>query len=280
MRKRLIPGMFCFGVVVCIALTTARTWAAPPLARAPNLKGHWDGFLIPEFMAPLGVDTIRSDVSGQIGPEIAGRGTVTSYDGHTVLDFYQFRAIVSPDDVIAGIGGPGFQYMAGEVALIQGVQGAAGIWDTEFVSLPPPGSDGGPIRSSATLLRPFPDTHAPSLAGYVAQGSFRSATDPTTTGTAALTLSSANRGAVPGVFAFTPGSHAGTPFSWNVRITTSGKNQFVMIGQGKTGRMAYFGSVIKKNGAPSQLWGVARLAFADGRIVYNTYNADLRAAAP
>ena len=274
MGSRLVTGCFCLGILVSSALITTKLWAARPTAPIPKLLGHWDGFVIENDVSPV-IALVQSDITAQDRREIGGQGRLLTTDGQTVLDSYRFRASVAANDSITGAGldTAGRLFTSGGVDLIAGAQGDAGIWDSEFVFVPRRGS---PHAVSATLLRPFPDAHAPNLGAFTAEGPFRSMTDPTFTGTAVLTLNPRDRGSFHGGFTFTPGSPTGSSFCWPVRVTTSAKREFVMIGQGKTGRMSYFGSVIYENGAPSQLWGIAKLSLADGRVVFNTFNANLR----
>jgi hypothetical protein len=125
----------------------------------------------------------------------------------------------------------------------------------------------------ATLLHPFPDVDAPDIAGQTA-GTFLPLTPPGFSGRGVMTLSPRDRGSFSGRFDFIPTSAQQSGFSWPVRATTSGDNQFIMVGQGKTGRMLYIGSVItSRDGSPSEIWGIARISLENGQTLFNTYNA-------
>jgi hypothetical protein len=273
MSRRIVPGMFCVGLVLCSMLITTRLWASRPPARVPNLLGHWDGFFLETDDGPV-IGEVRSDVTGQVHREIEGQGTLLALDSPTLLDAYHFRATVAADDLIAGAGRDkaGRLVIQGALDIFPGVQGNAGIWDPDlrFDSV-----RGRPSQVSATLLHPFPDANAPDIGDYAAEGPFLGLTDPTFSGTGVMMTMPLDRGSYPGTFTFESSSNLQPAFSWPVRVTTSADRQFVMIGQGKTGRMSYVGSVITQNGSPSEIWGIARLALEDGRVLYNTINFNL-----
>src|SRR5262249_18126062 len=118
--------------------------------------------------------------------------------------------------------------------------------------------------------------NAPDLGGYAALGRFQGHTDPKFSGTGVMMFGSLERGSFPGSFAFTPDDpNLQIPFSWPVRTTTSADGKFIMVGEGKTGRMSYNGAIIIRGGSPSAIWGIAKVSFLDGRVLYNAYNATL-----
>jgi hypothetical protein len=278
MRGRILPGLFWIGVLLSSVLMTTRLQASLPSTRFPNLLGHWDGFVFEVSQGPA-VGLIQSDVTGQNQRVIAGQGEVFGLDGQTLLDSYGFRASLETNNTILGNGedSTGSLAIRGGISLYAGLQGNAAIWDPDFISWP---RRGRPNRFRATLLHPFSDLYAPNIGSHSIQGFFRGMTDPAFSGTASMQVMPLQRGSFPGTFTFTPASNSQSGFSWPIRITTSGSSQFVMIGQGKTGKMSYVGSVITKNGTPTELWGIAKLSLIDGRILYNTYNASLRALSP
>ncbi|HEU5118799.1 MAG TPA: hypothetical protein VFT74_19560, partial [Isosphaeraceae bacterium] len=131
-----------------------------------------------------------------------------------------------------------------------------------------------PVQISSTLLHPFPVDDAPNIGDMTAFGRFEGLTDTSLQGSGVMMFNSLDdRGAYPGSFGFIPDDpnrHAA--FSWPIRATTAADGQFLMIGQGKSGSMTYVGTVITQNGSPSELWGIARLSFLNGRVLYNAYN--------
>jgi hypothetical protein len=275
MSRRIIPGTFGVGMMLCSLLIATKLWASGPPNEVPDLRGHWDGFFLADDNGSV-VGLVLSDITDQLHRRIAGEGLL-GLQGQPPFESYDFQATVAADDQIAGTGSSttGHVVVRGDLQTFAGVQGVAGIWNPDLAVVPP---QGRPIPLSATLLHPFPDTNAPDLGGYVAQGPFRSQTDPTFSGTGVMTFGSLERGSFPGGFAFTPTNpNPQSPFSWPTRATTSADGKLIMIGQGKTGRMSYNGSIIMRGGSPSAIWGIARLSLGDGRILYNTWNATLTA---
>jgi hypothetical protein len=278
MSRRSVPGMFCVGMVLCSVLIATRLWASWPPNRVPDLRGHWDGFFLAADNGGVR-GLVGSDITGQLHREIKGEGLLALED-QTPLEFYIFKATVAADNVIAGTGRSttGRVVVRGGLQTFAGVQGDAGIWDPDLRFVP---ARGRPLPVGATLLHPFPDDNAPNLGGYAADGSFQGLTDPTFRGAGTMSFGTPDRGGVPGSFAFIPTNADLHPaFSWPIRATTSGNRQFVMIGQGKTGRMSYIGSVITRNGSPSEVWGIARLSLLDGQVLYNAINFNLRVLNP
>jgi hypothetical protein len=273
MRRRFVPALFWVGMVLCSVLTATRVWAHRPPHRVPDLRGHWDGFFLATNDGGV-VGLVGSDITGQLHRKIEGEGLL-GLEGQPPLESYDFRATVAADNVIAGTGQSttGRVIVRGGLQTFAGAQGVAGIWDPDLLFVP---ARGRPVRVGATLLHPFPDDNAPDLGGYAAQGPFQSQTDPTFSGTGVMTFGSLERGSFPGSFAFTPSDpDLQAPFSWPTRTTTSADGKFIMVGQGKTGRMSYNGAIIIRGGSPSAIWGIAKLSLLDGRVLYNTYNATL-----
>jgi hypothetical protein len=273
MSRRIIPGTFGVGIMLCSLLIATRLWASGPPNALPDLRGHWDGFFLADDNGPV-VGLVQSDITDQLHRRIAGEGML-GLQGQPPLESYDFQATVAADDHIAGTGSSttGHVVVRGDLQTFAGVQGVAGIWDPDLVIVP---AQGRPVPLSATLLHPFPDDNAPNLGGFVAQGPFRSQTGTTFSGIGVMTFGSLDRGSFPGSFAFTPtDTKQQSPFSWPARTTTSADGRFIMVGQGKTGKMSYNGSIILRNGSPSAIWGIAKLSLLDGRVLYNTYNANL-----
>src|SRR5690349_6037000 len=46
MSRRIIPGTFGVGMMLCSLLIAAKLWASGPPDRMPDLRGHWDGFFL------------------------------------------------------------------------------------------------------------------------------------------------------------------------------------------------------------------------------------------
>jgi hypothetical protein len=273
MSRRIVPGLFWVGMVLCSVLTATRVWAQWPPDRVPDLRGHWDGFFLAADNGG-GVGLVRSDITGQLRREIEGEGWL-GLEGQPPLESYIFGATAAADDVIAGTGPSttGRVVVRGGLQTFAGVQGVAGIWDPDLLFVP---AQGRAVRIGSTLLHPFPDDNAPDLGGYAAQGPFQGQTDPTVRGTGVMMFRSLERGSFPGRFAFTPTNpNLQAPFSWPVRATTSADGKLIMVGQGKTGKMSYDGAIISRAGSPSEIWGIARLSLVDGRVLYNAWNATL-----
>ena len=273
MSRRIIPGTFWVGMLLCSLPIAATLWASGPPDRVPDLRGHWDGFFLEADHGGVR-GLVVSDITGQLRREIEGEGLLALED-QTPLESYVFRATVAADDVVAGTGpsATGRVVVRGGLQTVAGARGDAGIWDPDLRFVP---ARGGPVPVGATLLHPFPDDNAPNLGGYTADGSFQGLTDPTFRGTAVMSFGTPDRGGFPGSFTFIPTNAGLHPaFSWPLRATTSGNGRFLMIGQGLTGRMSYTGAIITRGGSPSELWGIARLSFLDGQVLYNTYNSTL-----
>lgn len=273
MRRRIVPWTFSLGMVLCSLLVATRLWASLPPPRVPHLSGHWDGFFLEIHDEPM-IGLVRSDITRQARRLTEGQGRLFTLDGRTLLDAYHFSATVSDDNSVAGTGRDrlGRVFIDGGLDIFPGVDGDAGIWAPDLLFVPARGTQ---TQVSAILLHPFADAHAPNIGAHVADGAFHGLSDPSFSGTAVMKLMARERGSYPGTFTFTPAANLEPAFSWPVRVTTSASRQFIMIGQGKTGRMSYIGSVITQNGSPSEMWGIAKLSLADGRVIYNAYNATL-----
>src|SRR5690348_15518166 len=219
MRRRIVPGLFWVGMVLCSVLTATRLRAQWPPDRVQDFRGHWDGFFLAADNGGV-VGLVGSDITAQLRREFEGEGQL-GLEGQPPLESYIFRATVAADDVIAGTGRSttGRVVVGGELQTFAGVQGVAGTWDPDLLFVP---VQGRPVRLGATLLHPFADENAPDLAGLAFRGPFQGRTDPTIRGTAAMMFSWRERGSFPGTFIFTPADPTlQAPFSWPVRATTS-----------------------------------------------------------
>lgn len=270
MSRRIVPVTFWVGMLSC-AVLLLEPWAraSGPPARVPNLQGPWDGFI------QGGLGLAQADITGQDHQRIEGQVDLVG-----LTQFFDFRGTVS-DNVIAGAGrtATGRVVVRGGIETFEGVTGDAVVWHPEFRFVP---VRGRATQVGATLLHPFPDVTTTNIAGRTA-GPFVGQTNRAFSGYGIMDLLPPDRGGFPGTFHFIPASTADSQlgFSWPVRATASATGQFIMIGQGKTGGMTYIGSVItSQDGSPTKIWGIARLLFNNGHVLYNTFNANLTAATP
>jgi hypothetical protein len=100
--------------------------------------------------------------------------------------------------------------------------------------------------------------------------------DPGFLGDMTVDFRPVERGAYPGKIELFPDSLQHPPFSWQCRATTSEEGRFVMIAQGRTGRLVADGVVIASPGEASTfIGGFYRLLLRDGRFDYGAYNFTL-----
>jgi hypothetical protein len=236
--------------------------------------GAWDGFFQDADSGTLGL--VRSDITGQHDGRIAGMGALLDLEDQ-VLVAYNFNAKVSGDGLIAGTGKipTGRLAFQGGLDLFMGRMGDAGVQQVQYLFIPTRGSAS---RIIANLLHPFTDPHAPDISG-MGTGTFKSQFDPNFAGKFLVNILPLDRGAFPGHVDFIPDSAGQPSLHWDLRATTSGLNRFVMIAQGKSGKLVADGVAVpprRKNETSTFIGGFARLQLLDGRFDFVAYNFSLR----
>lgn len=239
MMRRAIPWTSSVGLLLVAVLLVADTvTASRPGARVPDLRGRWDGYFVD---AGGGVGVIRSDITQQNGRRFAGNGGLFDASTGGRLAAYNVNGTIAADDLLTASGktASGRVTLQGDVRVFAGSKGNAEVLDAQLRFIP---RRGQPVPFGATLLRPFPDGHAPDVSGDGA-GTFGSATDPTFAGDLALQMDPRDRGTFPGLLTctFPSGQHAA--FTWPTRATLNEQGRLVLIAQGKSGKMIVDGSV-------------------------------------
>jgi hypothetical protein len=269
---------FVCALLSVVVLVAGTVKASKPVVRVPDVRGHWDGF----FLEPGGAAApglVRSDITQQDGPQIAGEGQLLDPTSDARLVGYHFGGTLGPDDVITAAGRipKGRAFLQGGVQFFEGARGDAGVMDTQLLFVP---RRGQPSQVSEILLHPFPDKDVPDVSG-TGVGVFRSRLDATFAGGLALQILPRERNAFPSLVSFTPQSNLHPPFSWQARATINAQGRLIMIVQGKTGRMVVDGTAFpRSNGAPSAVDGLYTLIQNDGRHDFGTYNFSLAPRLP
>jgi hypothetical protein len=222
--------------------------------------------------------SVESTIREQRSRRFAGNGVLLDLPTGDLP--YQFLGTVSASDVVNGTGRirGGHLVFHGGLATFSGVGGDAGVMslNNQFQSH---GSHG---QVNTLLLHPFPGTASPDITGD-AVGTFRSITDPNTgnppdpnfAGIAKVTISSrSDRGTFAGHMELSLGPNDPPFLRWPFLSTTSLDRQTIWVSQGATGNGVYQGAVLTGPNAntSTEIWGIFKLNFNDGRIVYNTYN--------
>jgi hypothetical protein len=270
MGRRIVTGTFWFWVLLWVAPLLAvgmrALWASDPV---PNVLGAWDGF----FQVDGSNDTpglVVSDITQQAHRRISGNGVLLAPEGDVQLNAYNFSATVTGNDFITGTGRAptGQLVFQADLETFPGVEGDAGVLHPQFHFVP---ARGQASRVSSTLLHPFPDAHAPDIAGF-GMGRIQSDIDPNFRGGLAVQIYPRDRGAFPGQIVFMPESDMHP--TWQLRATTSDAGHFVMIAQGKTGKLVANGAAFPAEGGGSStsVWGLYRLLRTDGRLDFGAYN--------
>jgi hypothetical protein len=294
MTRRIVPGTFWVGILLYVGLLLADTvWASKPSDGVPNVVGHWDGFFQEADSGKRGL--VRSDFTEQVHRRIVGEGLLEREDG--ALAPYDLSATVAADDSINGTG----KTLTGRLVYHADLNtfaarggDAAGVQHAQYRFVP---ARGGASGLDAILLHPFaPDTNAPDISGAIGMGTFSSTSRSDFVGKLAVVFQPRSqlrddRGAFPGQVTFMPQSVVTGSLpplvSWDLRATTSGPNpfvtpsganRFVMIAQGKIGKLVADGvTVPPKGGGNTSLFigGFYRLQLLDGRTDFGAYNFNI-----
>jgi hypothetical protein len=287
MNRRIVPGMFCVGILLCVVLLLADgASASRPADLVPNLVGTLDGFFQDAVQGGT-PGLVRSDVTRQVNRRIEGSGMLLDLDSRVLFNTINFfNATVARADFVTGTGVTPTGRLVFQAALetytpqpsvafqtlletgLESDAGNAAVMYPEFRFVP---SRGAENRLSAVLLHPFPDDDPPDLTGSW-MGSFRSASDPTFLGDLTVEIGPRYRGTFPGLLGFRPRS--ADPFQWSFLATASGEGRVIMIAQGKTGRILYDGVVIPAGGdsKPNFVGGFYRLSSIEGRFDFGAIN--------
>jgi len=274
MRRRIVSFTFWAGAFLCVALPFAvgvrGLWASDPV---PNVVGVWDGFYQEEGSGAA-PGLVRSEITQQDRRRIAGNGLLLDPEGRVPFNAYNYTATVTGNDFITGTGraatGQQLVFQA-DLETFAGVKGDAGVLYPQFHFVP---ARGQPSRVGSTLLRPFPDANGPDIAG-IGVGIIRSDIDPSFRGGLAVQISPRDRGAFPGQIVFMPESDMHP--TWQLRATTSDAGHFVMIAQGRTGKLVANGAAFPAEGGGSStsVWGLYRLLRTDGQLDFGSYNFNI-----
>ena len=97
MSRRIVPGTFWVGMLLCSLLIATKLWASGPPHRVPDLRGHWDGFFLAADNGGV-VGLVGSEITGQFEREIEGEGLL-GLEGQPPLESYGLRATVAADNV-------------------------------------------------------------------------------------------------------------------------------------------------------------------------------------
>jgi hypothetical protein len=277
MSRQIVPTMFWAGILassLLLAFTAPRS--ADGLSDAPpHLRGVWDGF----YAADDGTrGSVESTIREQRSRRFAGDGLLLDLPAGDLR--YQFLGTVTASDLVNGTGRirGGDLIFHGGFATFAGQGGDAGVMslNNRFHS------DSSHGQFNTLLLHPFPGTASPDITGD-ALGTFRSITDPNTgnppdpnfAGIARVTISSlSDRGTFAGHMELSLGPNDPPFLSWPFLSTTSPDRRTIWVSQGATGNGVYEGAVLTgpNTNTSAAIWGIFKLNFNDGRVLYNTYN--------
>jgi hypothetical protein len=277
MSRQIVPTMFWASILALgLLLALMATRSADGVSHAPpHLRGVWDGF----YVADDGTrGSAESTIWEQHSRRFAGNGLLLGLPTGNLP--YQFLGTVTASDLVNGTGQirGGHLDFHGGLATFAGLGGDAGVMslNNQFHSHSSHG------QFNTLLLHPFPGTASPDITGD-AVGTFRSITDPNTgnppdpnfAGIARVTISSrSNRGTFAGHMMLSRGPNDPPFLSWPFLSTTSLDHQTIWVSQGATGNGVYKGAVLTGPDAntSTEIWGIFKLNFNDGRVLYNTYN--------
>jgi hypothetical protein len=277
MSRQIVPKMFWAGILASgLLLVLTATRSAKGVSHTPpNLRGVWDGFYVTDDGTR---GSVESAIREQRSRRFAGNGQLLDLATGDLP--YRFLGTVTAGDFVNGTGRirGGHLVFHGGLATFAGLGGDAGVMSlsNQFHSH----SSHGQVDT--LLLHPFPGTASPDITGN-AVGTFRSITDPNTgdppdpsfAGIARVTISSrSNRGTFTGHMDLSHGPNDPPFLSWPFLSTTSLDHQTIWVSQGATGNGVYQGAVLTGPDAntSTEIWGIFKLNFNDGRILYNTYN--------
>lgn len=273
MTRRVVPWTFIVSVVVCgVLFSNEALRAARPGNKVPKVLGPWDGFFV---NADNSVDLVHSEITQQSGRRISGEGKLLdATTGHRITS-YRFNGTLSANDIITATG----KTPTGRFTLHSGIQffpghkGNAGVMDAQLGFEPKRGTES---QFAAFLLSPFPDRHGPDLEGE-GVGVCASQLDPSFAGTVTLQFLAGQKNAFPGSFTCVPQFGPIAPFSWQCRATVSDQGRFILIAQGKTGRMLIDGQVREASGimAANADAGVVGTEATPSRFVDAVYSLQL-----
>lgn len=277
MSRRLVPatfwvGMLVSGLMLVIAANRPADGGSPA---PPHLRGTWDGF----YLADDGTKgDVQSNITQQDRRRFAGTGVLRHLPTGNL--HYEFRGTAAANGLINGTGRifGGHLVFEGEMTTFPARGGDAGVMsvDDQFTG------HNGHGRVSTLLLHPFPGFTSPDITGD-ALGTFHSIPDPTTgsladasfRGIARVTIEPrSHRGTFAGHMELSLGPNDPPFLSWPFLSTTSADRQTIWVSQGATGNGVYKGAVlVGQNGQTSTgIWGIFRLNFNDGRMLFNAYN--------
>jgi hypothetical protein len=281
MGRRIVPGMFWVGCLVCALLLLAGTMrASGPSNRPPDVRGLWDGF----FLADDGTTgRVNSVITQQDFRRLAGDGVLLGLEGSGQFNAYNFSATVVPPDFLTGTGvaRTGRLVFQAGLATYPGLGGDAGVMAPEYHFVP---SRSGASRVSALLLHSFPAVDPPDIAG-TGEGPFISVPDPITgapadpsfMGFGRLQIDERNdHGYFAGRVVVFLGSNPDPFLSWPFLATASDDRRVLGISQGRFGRIIYNGAIVPAPDTQSSfsMDGTFRLLLNDGRSLFNAINVN------
>jgi hypothetical protein len=271
MSRQCVPFTFLTSLLIGVILPLAvAVQASGARTGVPRVLGAYDGF-IQNVDGKGGVGVIRSVIYRQDQRGFLGNAELFGADSLR-FNAINFSGTFALDDVIIGAG----RAMNGSVALLAGLetfegdQGAA-MMNPVFEIVP---ARGRPSLVSSIMLRPFAVSNlpAPDIAG-TATGIIRSRRALDSPGSLSLDIppDSARGTSLPGSFGF---QFRGMPEQrFDLLATTSGKNQFVMISQGRTGRLVAEGTVTPASAdKPTMVDALYRLVTIEGLPDFGAIN--------
>jgi len=142
--------------------------------KVPSVIGTYEGFFLDDSTGTVGM--VHSVIDQQANRRFQGFAVFTEAESMRLFNAFNFAGQITAAGFVTGNGTAltGRAVFQGDLLTADGVAGSAGVLEPTFRLVPPRGN---PVNVSTILLRPFPDTESPDLAGR-GVGTFRSQVDP------------------------------------------------------------------------------------------------------
>ncbi len=271
MSRQCVPFTFLTSLLIGVVLPLAvAVQASGARTGVPLVGGAYDGFIQNvDGMGAVGV--IRSIMYRQDQRSFVGDAELFGVESLR-FNAINFSATVALDDFVFGQGRAldGRVFIVAGLETFEGDQGAA-VMNPALEFVP---TRGHPYLVSTIMLRPFSASNlpAPDIAG-TDTGIIRSRRAPHFPGSLTLDISpSPARGtSFPGDLGF---QFRGMPEQHlDLLATTSGRNQFVMIAQGRSGRLVAEGTVTPASAdQPTKVNALYRLITIEGLPDFGAIN--------
>jgi hypothetical protein len=271
MSRYIVPVTFLFALLPGVVLPLAVTvYASGPSTRVPSLLGSWDGFFHDvDGTGDLGV--ISSVIDRQDNKRFRGNALLFDTDRGALFNAINYSGTVAQADFLNGEGRTltGRAVFHADLETIAGAENDAAVMEPLLQFVPSPGPH---ARVPAILLRPFSDPFPPNIAG-VGVGIFRSQRAPDSPLGFDLHLFPNELGT---------GFHGELDFlaqgmpPLDLLATTSNNGRFVMIAQGRTGRLVAEGTVLPAvQDQPTMVNAFYRFIFTEGAPDFGAINFHL-----